>query len=373
MRHRYPALCPVEHGRSWASLAAQQSRRGPDGGERRRCAGHRASARQRRHRERDRRPRPARTASSGTTRGARACCRTTTPSSTGPTSSRTSGPPRGPSSSPSPGLFATWLGETRTEIGRPLIWYDVGSGFPVAPASGGYQFPLAGKYAWECLVCSGIERTKLQGTMYVIGPRVDREVQARLPGQLRVIHHVRLRRVRLVRHGLHPAHHRRVRLRLPGRRGLRPVEPRADRHRPRTRRGRTRSACASRTTPAGTAEITVFFEVPYVRPGNPEPNPIADTGQGHPQPDRREVLQGEDQAQGRQDDPGERPAQPGAQHQGQRAHEGRPDQGAAAQGQEDRRRLGQHDHQHRDEECPSARRQGRKARSPAVPAPSGSF
>ena len=72
---------------------------------------------------------------------------------------------------PHPGLFATWLGEVRTEIGRPLIWYDVGSGLPVAPASGGYQFPLAGKYAWECLVCSGIERNKLQGTMYVIGPR----------------------------------------------------------------------------------------------------------------------------------------------------------------------------------------------------------
>jgi len=70
-----------------------------------------------------------------------------------------------------PGLFATWLGEVRTEIGRPLIWYDVGSGMPVAPASGGYQFPLAGKYAWECLVCAGVERTKLQGTMYVIGPR----------------------------------------------------------------------------------------------------------------------------------------------------------------------------------------------------------
>jgi hypothetical protein len=72
---------------------------------------------------------------------------------------------------PTPGLFATWLGESRTEIGRPLIWYDVGSGLPVSPASGGYQFPLAGKYAWECLVCSGIERDKLQGTMYVIGPR----------------------------------------------------------------------------------------------------------------------------------------------------------------------------------------------------------
>jgi len=70
-----------------------------------------------------------------------------------------------------PGLYAIWLGETRTEIGRPLIWYDVGSGLPVAPASGPYQFPLAGKYAWECLTCAGVERTKLQGTMYVIGPR----------------------------------------------------------------------------------------------------------------------------------------------------------------------------------------------------------
>jgi len=72
---------------------------------------------------------------------------------------------------PSPGLFATFLGETRTEIGRPLIWYDVGSGMPLASPSIGYEFPLAGKYAWECLVCSGIERQKLQGTMYVIGPR----------------------------------------------------------------------------------------------------------------------------------------------------------------------------------------------------------
>lgn len=71
-----------------------------------------------------------------------------------------------------PGLFATWLGETRTETGRPLIWYDIGSGYPRAPASGGYEFPLAGKYAWECLVCIGGERNKLQGTMYVIGPRV---------------------------------------------------------------------------------------------------------------------------------------------------------------------------------------------------------
>lgn len=71
-----------------------------------------------------------------------------------------------------PGEYAIWLGETRTEIGRPLIWYDVGSGIPPASPSGGYQFPLAGKYAWECLVCIGQERNKLQGTMYVIGPRV---------------------------------------------------------------------------------------------------------------------------------------------------------------------------------------------------------
>jgi len=72
---------------------------------------------------------------------------------------------------PKPGTFATWLGETQTEIGRPLVWNDVGSGVPIASAGGGYSFPLAGKYAWECLVCSGIERQKLQGTMYVIGPR----------------------------------------------------------------------------------------------------------------------------------------------------------------------------------------------------------
>lgn len=72
---------------------------------------------------------------------------------------------------PHPGLSAIWLGETRTEIGRPLIWHDVGSGLPVVAASGGFEFPLAGKYAWECLVCAGIERQKLQGTMYVIGPR----------------------------------------------------------------------------------------------------------------------------------------------------------------------------------------------------------
>ena len=72
---------------------------------------------------------------------------------------------------PRAGLFAQFLGETRTEIGRPLIWYDSGSGRPLASPSVGYEFPLAGKYTWECLVCSGVIRDKLQGTMYVIGPR----------------------------------------------------------------------------------------------------------------------------------------------------------------------------------------------------------
>ena len=74
---------------------------------------------------------------------------------------------------PRPGLFALFLSETRSELGYPLIWYDAGSGLPVNPASGPWQFQLSGKFWWECLTCSTFttERQKLQGTVYVIGPR----------------------------------------------------------------------------------------------------------------------------------------------------------------------------------------------------------
>lgn len=75
---------------------------------------------------------------------------------------------------PRAGLTALWLGESRTVTGYPLIWRDVGSGFPVAPSSGPYEFPLAGKYFWECDSpenCVGQSYFKLKGTMYVIGPR----------------------------------------------------------------------------------------------------------------------------------------------------------------------------------------------------------
>lgn len=71
----------------------------------------------------------------------------------------------------SPGKNAIWLGYQSVSVGYPLIWYDAGSGMPVAPASGGYEFPLAGKYWFECLTCLGNERLKLQGTVYVRGPR----------------------------------------------------------------------------------------------------------------------------------------------------------------------------------------------------------
>lgn len=69
---------------------------------------------------------------------------------------------------PAPGLYALWAGDWRYSY--PLFWHDVGSGTPNA-VSGPWEFPNAGKYSFECATCSGVIRTKLQGTMYVIGPR----------------------------------------------------------------------------------------------------------------------------------------------------------------------------------------------------------
>ena len=180
---------------------------------------------------------------------------------------------------PHPGLFATWLGETRTEVGRPLIWYDVGSGFPVAPASGGYQFPLAGKYAWECLVCSGIERQKLQGTMYVIGPRAILKAKLVSPDNSgsEITYGFDASESFVTDYTPHDIVEYAFDFQDDGVYDQTSPEPTGTATYapgPHLIRVKVKDDIGRE------AEYPILLEIPYVRPGNPEPNPIADTGKG---------------------------------------------------------------------------------------------
>lgn len=176
-----------------------------------------------------------------------------------------------------PGLYAIWLGEVRTEIGRPLIWYDVGSGFPVAPASGGYQFPLSGKYAWECLVCSGIERTKLQGTMYVIGPRAIVTAKLISPDNsgTSITYGFDASGSFVTDYTAHSIVEYAFDFQDDGIYDQTSPEPTGTASYapgPHTIRVRVKDDTGRY------GEFPMFLEIPYVRPGNPEPNPIADSG-----------------------------------------------------------------------------------------------
>jgi hypothetical protein len=178
-----------------------------------------------------------------------------------------------------PGHYATWLGEQRTEIGRPLIWYDVGSGFPPAVPSIGYQFPLAGKYAWECLVCSGVERDKLNGTMYVIGPRAmitpklvspDNSGSAITYGFDASASFVTDHQpYNIVEYSFDFQDDGTFDQTSPEPFGTYTYAPGPQQIRVRVKDDHV---------PARYGEYTLFLEIPYVRPGNPEPNPIADSG-----------------------------------------------------------------------------------------------
>ena len=261
---------------------------------------------------------------------------------------------RGRSSSPSRACSRPGSARARTEIGRPLIWYDVGSGMPLVAPSIGYEFPLAGKYAWECLVCSASSGTKLQGTMYVIGPRADHHLQAALRRQLAernitygfdasgsfvtdyTPHSIVEYAFDFQDDGIYDQDD----ARRPDRRG--------DVH----ARARTRCASASRTTSAARPTYPFVFEVPYVRPAEPDPGAVdghrrlgnINSGVAFPKTKIKvkaskkikvKVLRSR-----------------GPEHQDQRTDQGRPDQGPPAQGQEVRRRLGQrHDQQQRRRPC----------------------
>ncbi|HMS61692.1 MAG TPA: PKD domain-containing protein [Solirubrobacteraceae bacterium] len=178
-----------------------------------------------------------------------------------------------------PGHYATWLGEQRTEIGRPLIWYDVGSGVPPAVPSIGYVFPLAGKYAWECLVCSGVERDKLNGTMYVIGPRPILTWKLVSPDNSGTAITYQFdasgsfvtdfQPYNIVEYAFDFQDDGVYDQTSPEPTGTFTYAPG-----PHTIKVRVKDD----RVPARYAEYPVLLEIPYVRPGNPEPNPIADSG-----------------------------------------------------------------------------------------------
>lgn len=184
---------------------------------------------------------------------------------------------------PSPGQFAIWLGETRSELGYPLIWYDAGNGFPLAPASGPYEFPLAGKYWWECLTCATTtsERQRLQGTMYVIGPRAMITSKLVSPDNAGtaitygfdastsfVTDYDPYNIVEYAFDFEDDGTYDQV--------GSEPTGTATYAPGPHNIRVRVKDD----HVPARYGEYNVLLEVPYARAGSPEPNPIADTGRG---------------------------------------------------------------------------------------------
>lgn len=178
---------------------------------------------------------------------------------------------------PRPGLFALFLSETRSELGYPLIWYDAGSGLPVSPASGPWQFTLAGKYWWECLTCSTFttERQKLQGTVYVIGPRaiMKAKLAAANNSGTDIPYEFDATGSFVVDYAAHSIVKYEFDFQDDGTYDVTNTEGTAQSTftpGPHTIRVRV-------TDDTGrTGMWPMFLEVPYVRPGNPEPNPTAD-------------------------------------------------------------------------------------------------
>lgn len=177
-----------------------------------------------------------------------------------------------------PGLSAQFLGELRVENAFPVIWHDVGSGTPVTAANGN-EFPLAGVYSWECFTCGGIIRNKLQGTMYVIGPRAIMKPSLAAPDNTGATvtykfdgsgsfvtdytpHSITQYAFDFDDDGVYDQ----VSPEPTAQASLAPG-PHTIRLRVTDDTGRT-------------GEWPLFLEIPYVRPPNPEPNPIADNTKG---------------------------------------------------------------------------------------------
>lgn len=183
---------------------------------------------------------------------------------------------------PKPGLGALWLGETRTDAGFPIIWRDVGSGFPVSPASGPYEFPLAGKYFWECSSvdrCVGTVYFKLKGTMYVIGPRAIANYKLVSPDNsgAAVTYQLDASDSFVADYTAHSIIEYAFDFQDDGVYDQVSPEPTAQSTftpGPHTVRIRVKDDTGRY------GEWPMFFEVPYIRPSNPEPNPIADSGAG---------------------------------------------------------------------------------------------
>lgn len=179
-----------------------------------------------------------------------------------------------------PGQIATWLGALNTDTGYPLFWYDVGSGIPFALPSTGMQFLLSGKYEWECGVCSGVERQKLQGTMYVLGPRVivkPKLVSADNSGTAItyafdasgsfVTDYTPVPSI--VEYAFDFEDDGTFDQTSPEPSGTSTFTPGAH-----TINVRVKDSTGR------TADYPLFLEVPFVKAGNPEPNPVADNGPG---------------------------------------------------------------------------------------------
>lgn len=183
---------------------------------------------------------------------------------------------------PKPGLAALWLGETRTDAGFPLIWRDVGSGFPVSPASGPYEFPLAGQYFWECSSvdrCVGQTFFKLKGTMYVIGPRAIAAYRLVSPDNsgTAITYQLDASGSFVVDYTPQSIVEYAFDFEDDGIYDQTSPEPTAQSTfapGPHTVRVRVKD------DKGRYGEWPMFFEVPYIRAGNPEPNPVADTGPG---------------------------------------------------------------------------------------------
>lgn len=177
-----------------------------------------------------------------------------------------------------PGLSAQFLGELRVENAFPVIWHDIGSGTPVSAANGN-EFPLAGVYSWECFTCGGVIRGKLQGTMYVIGPRAimkptlaasdntGASITYKFDGSGSFVtdyapHSIREYAFDFDDDGVYDQ----ISPEPTAQASLAPG--------PHTVRLRVTDDIGR------TGEWPLFLEIPYVRPPNPEPNPIANNTSG---------------------------------------------------------------------------------------------
>ncbi len=256
-----------------------------------------------------------------------------------------------------PGQFATWLGEQRTEIGRPLIWYDGRRRPPDRATQRWLRVPALRRL--QVGVPRLLRHRADQAERHDVRHRAAREdqLQAHLRRQRRDEHHVWLRRVCVLRGRLHAALDRPVRLRLPGRRHVRPGDTRRPhgagdvRSRPAHRsasRSRTtsgappssRSSSRSRTSGRPILIVTVVTDTKL---GN------INSGVAFPKTKIKLTASKKIKVV--------LPPQQGPLRQDHGAHQGRPHQGAPAEGQAVRRvRLG-HDHQDDEDSAPACRQE----------------